>query len=225
MNSIIERYVESDLRQVIENTLRNHRERYESLPDNEREEMHERQRERSREWISKIFAKIENKIPSEVRNAFHLGNPVSREIFTEITGLTFPNTESGTREVLRQWIGEHVWDNHFAELKRQEEQHISDRKEKERLKELHDLLSEKIRYNRTGGGVSIIGTFEEFIRLKLSEGFRPVDRKRGFSSGWVLRREETDGTGWQETKQFRGKAVRQWIDSILPEYTSVPISQ
>lgn len=225
MNAMIERYVESDLRQVIENTLRNHRERYKSLPENEREEMHERQREKSREWISKIFAKIENKIPSEVRNAFHLGNPVSREIFTEITGLTFPNTESGTREVLRQWIGEQVWDNHFAELKRQEEQRISDRKEKERLKELHDLLSEKIRYHRTSGGVSIVGTFEEFIRLKLSEGFRPVDRKRGFSSGWVLRREENDGNGWQETQQFRGKTVRQWIDSILPEYISVPISQ
>lgn len=225
MNTIIERYVESDLRQVIENTLRVHRERYESLPENEREEIHERQRERSREWISKIVAKIENKNPSDIRNAFHLGNPVGREIFTEITGLTFPNTESGTREVLRQWIGEQVWDNHFAELKRQEEQRISDRKEKERLKELHDLLSEKIRYPRPGGGVSIVGTFEEFIRLKLSEGFLPVDRKRGFSSGWALRREETDGNGWQETKQFRGKAVRQWIDSILPEYTSVPISQ
>lgn len=73
--------------------------------------------------------------------------------------------------------------------------------------------------------MSIVGTFEEYIRLKLSEGFRPVDRKRGFSSGWVLRREETDRNGWQETQQFRGKIVRQWIDSILPEYTSVPVSQ
>lgn len=141
--SILERYVESDLQRVIENTLRNYRERYESLPETEREELHERQRENSRKWLSKIFAMIENRNPSEVRNVFHLGNPTSREIFTEITGITLPKTESGTRDSLRQWIGEKYWDDHFAELKRQEEQRISDRKEKERLKELSDLLSEK----------------------------------------------------------------------------------
>jgi len=218
--SILERYVEADLQRVIENTLRNYREKYESLSEAERESLHNQQRDNSRKWLSKIFAMIENRNPSEVRNAFHHGNPTSREIFTEITGISLPRTESGTRESLRQWIGEKYWDDHFAELTRQEEQRISDRKEKERLKELSDLLSEKIRYHRPGGGVSIVGTFEEFIRLKLSEGFRPVDRKRGFSSGWVLRREETDRNGWQETQQFRGKIVRQWIDSILPEYTA-----
>lgn len=217
--SLLERYVEADLRQAIDNTLRNYRERYEALSESEREDLHEQQREKSRKWIGKIFSMIENRNPSEVRNAFHLGNPVSREIFMELTGVSLPGTESGTRQALRQWIGEELWDEHFSELKRLEEKVIADRQESARRKELAERLSEKIRWHTGNGGLAVTGTFEEYIRLKLSEGFRPVDRKRGFSSGWVLRREETDRNGWQETQQFRGKLVREWIDSIIPEYS------
>lgn len=213
----IGKYVEADLQQAIKATIEKYPERYAALTDEARAEMHEKHRENCRGWIAKVIDRIDNGNPSDLRNAFHLGNPVSRQIFRDKTGVTLPGTESGTRQAIREWFGVEKWDSHFAELGRQEQERTEKRKAEEKQKELQGLLSERVRYHAGEGGVHTVGTMEEFIRCKLSQGFRLVVRKRGFSTGWVLRRED-NGHGWQETTQFRGKILQEWIESIQPEY-------
>lgn len=157
---------------------------------------------------------VDDDLTSKHHYKFHLGNPLSRELFTALTGVKLPNTESGTREAIREWYGAERWDAFWEKRRIEEAEKQSIRKEQEKQRELKNKLSERVRYPRPGGGVSITGTFEEYLRLKLSEGFRPEDRKRGFSTGWVLK------LNGKETPQFRGKLVREWIDSVIPEYES-----
>lgn len=209
----IEKIVERELQLSIAATIKVSPDRYGKQTPEEKEALHERNRIATRNMLTMILSKIERKDPSECWNLFHMGNPISREVFHIETGIKLPRGEKKTREAIRTWIGAEKYDRYFADI---EEQREFERIERERTQsgvKLQTELSGKLSYIGPFGGLKVYGTFETYIREYLKAGYRPEDKKIGFSTGWnlVLRTENSTRT----SPTFRQQNVRAWIDTIL----------
>jgi N12 class adenine-specific DNA methylase len=153
--------------------------------------------------FEKLAEAIDNKdVEKLLSRLTPLDNKVSRKMFEEMTGVSLGNRVKSTKEAIKNYVGESVYNQYLEAEKAKKEA------EKEKLlqEEREEVLSKKIWYTDKDGNKKL-GTVKESIDDIINQGYTKIEEyKRGFAT--VLR--ISNGTsGYDFKKKFEMDYIRE----------------
>lgn len=185
--------------------------RFRALPEQEQNELISRHKKKDRVVVERLITAIESKDIATLCGSLHKSNTFFRGVFAERTSIQLGNTESATKESIRQYVGETIYDAYWAnvEIERQrcEATNLAAREKRER----DSILGATCKWRLTGENYRT-GTVKECIDELLSKGFVPQPGKRGFSQTAKL-------SNGRESFTFR---KRQEVEYIMSHLSTEP---
>ena len=187
-------------------------------PLSQRDKRRERSYEDGKAVAKKLIEEIEGRNYAELVDRLSvLKNKGSRAAFTAYTGIKLPKTVSGTKSVIRTFVGKDVYNKHLESIKKKKEEAAQKQKQKAIEERNERLKEEKVTDNGR-----LTNNFDLIHRLVEDEGYtRLEEEKKGIATHYLIHNDEKERY-YRFRKKDHGDLIKELLEKQFGEVEITP---
>ncbi|MCK9166917.1 MAG: hypothetical protein M0O92_06150, partial [Acholeplasmataceae bacterium] len=187
-------------------------------PVSQRDKRRERSYEDGKAIAKKLIDEIEDRNYAELVDRLSvLKNKGSRAAFTAYTGIKLPKTVSGTKSVIRTFVGKDVYNKHLESIKKKKEEAAQKQKQKAIEERNERLKEEKVTDNGR-----LTNNFDLIHRLVEDEGYtRLEEEKKGIATHYLIHNDEKERY-YRFRKKDHGDLIKELLEKQFGEVEITP---